>query len=134
MARRKLIWHIGLAQSPRAVIEANLAAHHETLEGAGVRSVATAEDARLADLAAAVGLSERHLCTAFQVSTGRPPHRWLLDRRVERAKALLEAEPSRRVTEVALACGFTSSAHFATVFRRAMGKAPSAWRHDAGAR
>lgn len=34
-----------------------------------------ADDARLADLAAAVGLSERHLRTSFRVSTGRPPHR-----------------------------------------------------------
>jgi AraC family transcriptional regulator len=87
-----------------------------------------AEDARLADLAAAVGLSERHLCTAFRASTGRPPHRWLLERRVERAKELLAAEPARPVTEVALACGFTSSAHFATVFRKATGQTPSTWR------
>lgn len=92
-----------------------------------------AEDARLSDLAAAVGLSERHLCTAFRVSTGRPPHRWLLERRVERAKALLAAgagAPS--VTQVAMACGFTSSAHFATMFRRATGQTPSAWRQAAG--
>ena len=93
-----------------------------------------AEDARLADLAAAVGLSERHLCTAFRISAGRPPHRWLLERRVERAKALLAGDPGRPVTEVALACGFASSAHFSTVFRRATGKSPSAWRDDAGAR
>lgn len=86
-----------------------------------------AGDARLADLAAAVGLSERHLCTAFRVSTGRPPHRWLLERRVEHAKALLAAGPARPVTEVALACGFASSAHFATVFRKATGLTPSAW-------
>ncbi len=87
-----------------------------------------ADDARLSDLAAAVGLSERHLCTAFRASTGRPPHRWLLERRVEHAKELLEVRPARPVTEVALACGFTSSAHFATVFRRATGQTPSAWR------
>jgi AraC family transcriptional regulator len=87
-----------------------------------------ADDARLCDLAAAVGLSERHLCTAFRVSTGRPPHRWLLERRVERAKSLLAAGPARSVTEVALACGFTSSAHFATAFRKATGQRPSAWR------
>lgn len=87
-----------------------------------------AEDAHLADLAAAVGLSERHLCTAFRVSTGRPPHRWLLERRVERAKVMLATEPARPVTEVALACGFTSSAHFATVFRKVTGQTPSAWR------
>lgn len=93
-----------------------------------------AEDARLADLAAAVGLSERHLCTAFRASTGRPPHRWLLERRVERAKALLAAGPARPVTEVALACGFASSAHFATVFRKIAGQTPSAWRDSVARR
>ncbi len=90
-----------------------------------------ADEARLSDLAAAVGLSERHLCTAFRASTGRPPHRWLQERRVERAKELLEVTPARSVTEVALACGFTSSAHFATVFRKATGQTPSAWRASA---
>jgi hypothetical protein len=50
MARRKLIWHIGLAQAPRAVIEANLAEHAEAIERAGVRVVATAGDARRATL------------------------------------------------------------------------------------
>src|SRR5689334_7477912 len=48
MARRKLIWHIGLAQAPRAVIEANLATHAGAIEAAGVQSVATADQARLA--------------------------------------------------------------------------------------
>ena len=48
MARRKLIWHIGLAQAPRAVIEANLAAHGEAIDAAGVRVVASADEARLA--------------------------------------------------------------------------------------
>jgi hypothetical protein len=48
MARRKLIWHIGLAQAPRAVIEANLAEHGEAIEEAGVRVVASGDEARLA--------------------------------------------------------------------------------------
>ena len=48
MARRKLIWHIGLAQAPRDVIAANLEQHRETIEESGVRLVATADDARLA--------------------------------------------------------------------------------------
>src|SRR6478735_3490449 len=48
MARRKLIWHIGLAQAPRAVLEANLAEHGEAIDEAGVRVVATADEARLA--------------------------------------------------------------------------------------
>jgi hypothetical protein len=48
MARRKLIWHIGLAQAPRDVIAANLEEHGDAIEESGVRLVATADDARLA--------------------------------------------------------------------------------------
>lgn len=48
MARRKLIWHIGLAQAPRAVLPANLTAHHDAIEAAGVRVVASAHQAQLA--------------------------------------------------------------------------------------
>ncbi len=48
MARRKLIWHIGLARAPRAVIGTNLAAYHDELEAADVRVVASADEAGLA--------------------------------------------------------------------------------------
>ncbi len=48
MSRRKLIWHIGLADAPRAAVPANLTAHHESLEAAGAHVVASAEEARLA--------------------------------------------------------------------------------------
>ena len=48
MARRTLIWHLGLADAPRAVVGANLQAHAATLEGLGRPVVATAEEARLA--------------------------------------------------------------------------------------
>ena len=41
MARRKLIWHIGLAQAPRPVVGANLQAHRESLESAGVSVAAS---------------------------------------------------------------------------------------------
>jgi hypothetical protein len=48
MARRKLIWHIGLADAARAVVEANLETHHEALSAYGVQLVASAEESRLA--------------------------------------------------------------------------------------
>jgi len=46
----------------------------------------------LGQVAEECGLSVRHLARAFRQSTGVPPHRWLLDRRVERAKELLRPE------------------------------------------
>lgn len=48
MARRTLIWHIGLASAPRSVIEANLTEHGDLLAADAVRVVASAEEARLA--------------------------------------------------------------------------------------
>lgn len=48
MGRRKLIWHLGLADAPRPVIGANLEAHREQLEGAGIQVAATRQDAALA--------------------------------------------------------------------------------------
>jgi hypothetical protein len=48
MARRKLIWHIGLAQAPRPVVEANLQAHRAALEEAGVCVAASSDEGRLA--------------------------------------------------------------------------------------
>ena len=48
MSRRKLIWHIGLADAPRPVVADNLAAHTEALAASGVEVVATPDEARLA--------------------------------------------------------------------------------------
>lgn len=81
---------------------------------------------RLADIAAAVGLSPHYFCTAFARSTGRAPHQFLMARRIDRAKQLLlEDQP---LVEVALDCGFSSQSHFTTVFRKIAGATPAAWR------
>jgi AraC-like DNA-binding protein len=39
-----------------------------------------------------------------------------------------QCPPGAPVTEVAMACGSASSAHFATIFRKATGRTPSARR------
>ena len=87
------------------------------------------EDVSLNDLANLAGLSPRHLCTAFRESTGLPPHRWQIERRIERAKVML-TDPTMTITDVALACGFGTPSHFATMFRQATGSRPSAWRRE----
>ena len=48
MSRRALIWHIGLPRPARPVVGANLAAHREALDAAGVRVVAGEADAAAA--------------------------------------------------------------------------------------
>jgi len=86
----------------------------------------------LAELAEVCGLSAGHFARAFRASTGLPPHRWMIRRRIERAQALLASgEP---LSAVALACGFADQSHFTRVFARAVGQPPGAWRAARGRR
>lgn len=83
---------------------------------------------RLSEVADACGLSVKHFARAFQRSAGGPPHRWLMQRRIERAQSLL-LSTSNTLAAIALECGFTDQSHFTTVFRRMVGVPPGAWRH-----
>ena len=88
-----------------------------------------AEDISLAELAALAGQSERHFCQAFRQTMGTPPHRYLVERRIARAKSLFRSDRTLSVIEVALAVGFTASTHFATMFRKVTGGTPTAYRN-----
>ncbi len=79
-------------------------------------------------LARQVGLSPSHFCHAFKKSMGVPPHQYVIQRRVGKAKALM-ADRRLNLTEIAMQCGFNGSSQFSTVFRRATGMSPSAYRH-----
>lgn len=73
------------------------------------------------------GVSVRQLGDIFAVETGCPPHRYVLHRRVERAKQLM-ATPELSLGRVALAVGFKRPALFSRVFRRYAGMSPRAYR------
>jgi AraC-like DNA-binding protein len=83
--------------------------------------------ASLHAIAKACGLSVSHFSRAFHKSTGFAPHAWLLQARVETAKAMLRRREAS-LSEVARACGFSDQSHFARVFARRVGLSPGAWR------
>ena len=83
----------------------------------------------LEELAEETGLSPGYLVAAFKQATGRPPHRYLLEQRVERAKVLL-ADPNQVITQIALDVGFSSQSHLTSVFRRLTGLTPNAYRNQ----
>ena len=80
------------------------------------------------DIAARCGLSRAHFIRCFTQSTGASPGAALRRRRVERAKALLAAEPALGLAEIARALGYAGAPSFSTAFRRETGRSPGAWR------
>ncbi|MBH0237906.1 helix-turn-helix domain-containing protein [Methylobrevis albus] len=85
------------------------------------------EPLSLEDLAGAACLSPFHFSRLFQKTTGRPPHRYLMERRIAAARTFL-AETRRPLAEVALDAGFGSQANFTRTFRKASGLTPGEYR------
>ena len=84
----------------------------------------------VADLARTAGLSEKHFARCFALSTGLPPRRWLIRRRIETAQRMMSLG-DLSLCEIALACGFADQSHFTTSFTRIIGSSPGRWRRDA---
>lgn len=93
-------------------------------------------DARYAEpwtvtaLAREVGLSTAHLAEVFAREVGVPPHRYLVERRVERSTELLIGT-DLPVTSIALELGFASSSHFSRVFKELVRATPRDYRRAA---
>src|SRR5439155_13222620 len=84
---------------------------------------------RLSDLARECGLSISHFGRSFKASFGMSAHRWLVHRRVERAKALM-AQTEESLAEIADDVGFADQAMFTRAFRQIVGVGPGRWRRD----
>ena len=84
---------------------------------------------RSASLAGFCQLSVSHFTRAFGNTVGTPPYRWLLDRRLERAMALLSGA-GLSLVEISLACGFANQSHFTRTFTRHIGVSPGEWRRQ----
>ena len=82
------------------------------------------EGLSLDDLAAVAGISVPHLTPLFRRTFGQTVHRYVMERRVARARDLL-AQGHLSITEVALECGFSHASHLARWMRRLVGVRPS---------
>jgi len=86
-------------------------------------------DLSLETMAAEVIVSPRYLPRAFKTAVGQSPHRYVLARRIERAKDLLRGT-DMPVVDVALASGFSSQSHLSNWFIREVGISPAAYRRQ----
>jgi AraC-like DNA-binding protein/PAS domain-containing protein len=81
----------------------------------------------LAALAAIAGLSVFHFAREFKQSAGVTPHSYLVQKRVERAQAML-ARTDLSLSEIALAAGFSDQSHLARHFQQMLGTTPGEFR------
>lgn len=91
------------------------------------------EDLGLHEIAAEAGLSPFHFARSFRRATGISPHRYLVLRRIERAKQLLEAT-DLPIAQVALECGYAAQPAFTRAFARTTGTTPARHRSENGGR
>lgn len=124
-----------------AVELAARARHHEALPAPPLNALTASRmrlldefiDAGLGDalgvqaMAQLLGLSEGYFMRAFKAATGQSPHGYLIDRRLARARALMR-DSCATLAEIAQACGFSSQAHMATVFKQRLGVSPTQLR------
>ena len=74
-----------------------------------------------------VAMSYFHFSRAFKQAMGMTATNYIAERRIERAKKMLE-ETELPISEIALRSGFSSQSHFTTAFRRLAGATPKAFR------
>jgi AraC family transcriptional regulator len=85
----------------------------------------------LEQMAAVARLSPYHFARQFKRATGRPPHQYVIARRVERAKQLLEGSGDLNLGQVAARAGFSDQSVFCHHFKRLVGVTPGQFRKPA---
>jgi AraC-like DNA-binding protein len=117
----------GLAAADPSIPRRRLSARHWRAAGRAREAL----DANLctgvasAELEAATGLTRYTLARHFRACLGTSPYRYLVMRRLDRARALIrQGEP---LVEAALASGFADQSHMTRHFKKAYGLAPGRW-------
>lgn len=80
-------------------------------------------------VADAAGFSPYHFIRLFRATYRQTPHQYLIQRRIERAKELLRAT-DMSVHAICYEVGFVSLGSFSSLFRRAVGLSPAAYRRS----
>lgn len=82
------------------------------------------------ELAGVAQLGPYHFVRMFKYTLGLTPHQYLLERRIARAKDLLQNSKAT-LAEIGLSLGFSTQSHFTTAFHRLVGTTPAEFRRIA---
>lgn len=91
--------------------------------------VEMASQLKVKDVAGMLGLSEGFFNRSFKAAMGKTPHRYILDRRIAKARELIIAT-NNKLADIALDCGFSSQAHMTTQLKRSVGLTPAELRNE----
>ena len=86
-------------------------------------------DLRLNRLASECGLSASYFCRSFRITFGTSVHKFVISKRIERARRLL-LQSSLPLVEIALEAGFSDQAVFSRTFGAMVGTPPARWRAE----
>jgi AraC family transcriptional regulator len=125
MASRLIAQHSSVSQPPRPL--AGTLSGHRLKQVLAFIEDQLAEDLSLDQIASSANLSPSHLKSLFRQAMGLPVHQYVIQRRLERAKALI-TQDNLTMAEIAAATGFAHQSHLARHIRRATGLPPNVIR------
>ena len=83
----------------------------------------------LEKVAQIANLSNYHFIRVFKAQIGKTPYDYLLDIKIDKARAMLK-DHNFSITDICFLCGFNSLNHFGSVFKRIVGVSPSYYRNS----
>lgn len=113
----------------RASLQTRIGVRNQHLAGA-IRRMEDTIEAPISpsEIAADLGISTRQLERLFGRYLNCSPRKYAVDLQLQKARRLL-AQTELSVTEIALACGFSSPAHLSRVYRAHFGQSPAGDRN-----
>lgn len=88
-------------------------------------------DISFEEVAKTVNYSPYHFIRIFKDVTGKTPHEYLVDIKIQKAISKLKNSKDT-ITEICFSCGFNNLNHFSSLFRKKVGISPSEYRKTKG--